>query len=73
MCYIHTIVFCCANCRMGCRGHYMICKICNVFVPTCFESIEKHITEPKHGPYVLKHQFNNVMQHGSKFFDHLFH
>jgi hypothetical protein len=53
----------------------MICKICNVFVPTCFESIEKHITRPKHGQNLLKLQSNTMMQHayGSKFFEHLFH
>jgi hypothetical protein len=50
----------------------MICKIFNIFVPTCFENIEKHITKLKHGAYVLKHQSNNVMLHGSKWFNRLF-
>ncbi len=51
----------------------MICKICNVFFPTCFERIKKHIVGPKHGQNLIKYQYNNVMQHQSKFFEHLFH
>jgi hypothetical protein len=46
-----TITFCCQFARSGVGGHYIykICKIYNVYVPTCFKRIEERIARPKHG------------------------
>jgi hypothetical protein len=30
------------------NGHYMVCKVCEISVPTCLESIMMHVMGPKH-------------------------
>jgi hypothetical protein len=51
----------------------MVCKICDIFVPTCFERIEKHLAGPKHVQNFRKQQLDNVVQKTCKFYCIFFH
>jgi hypothetical protein len=34
--------------KVGEKNHYMVCKVCEISIPTYFESIMMHVTRPKH-------------------------
>jgi hypothetical protein len=48
--------------KWGASRHYMICKTHNVYLPTCFEKIEKHVAKPKHAQNLQKQKLDNVVQ-----------
>jgi hypothetical protein len=54
--------------KWGIKGHYMVYKICNVYVPSCFESIHEHIVGPKHVHNLTRQQLNNEVQDEGEFF-----
>jgi hypothetical protein len=46
----------------------MVYNICNVYVPSCFESIHEHIVGLEHVHNVTRQQLNNEVQHEGEFF-----
>ncbi len=66
-CYAHDVfmflsLLCFFNCIMGCITALYDFKIENVYVPKCFEMIEKHVAQSKHAQNFQKQQLNIVIQ-----------